>query len=58
MSIEQAEVDLITAKIYSDLAETIRAIDQGNLVAAERAATEVILEAASLVVEIKRARWG
>lgn len=56
MSIEQAEVDLITAKIYSDLAETIRAIDQGNLVAAERAATEVILEAAGLLTEIKKAQ--
>lgn len=56
MSIEQAEVDLITAKIYSDLAETIRAIDQGNLVAAERAATEVILNVAGLLTEIKKAQ--
>lgn len=56
MSIEQAEVDLITAKIYSDLAETIRAIDQGNLVIAEAIATQLILDVAGLLTEIKKAQ--
>lgn len=56
MLMDEGAVDLAVAKIYSDLGDLVTSIDKRNLVIAEGIATNLILELAGLVTEIKKAQ--